>query len=62
MPWHLPCAHLPGATVVIRNVHDNKDQTFLQGHTDRVTCITMSKDGNLLASGQITHMGYPQAG
>ena len=47
---------------MIRNVHDNKDQTFLQGHTDRVTCITMSKDGNLLASGQITHMGYPQAG
>ena len=47
-----------GATVVIRNVHDNKDQTFLQGHTDRVTCITMSKDGKLLASGQITHMGY----
>jgi len=47
-----------GATVVIRNVHDNKDQTFLQGHTDRVTCLAMSKDGNLLASGQITHMGY----
>ena len=28
------------------------------GHTDRVTCLAMSKDGSLLASGQITHMGY----
>jgi len=47
-----------GATVVIRNVHDNKDQFFLQGHSDRVTCLAMSKDGTQLASGQITHMGY----
>ena len=28
------------------------------GHSDRVTCIAISADGNTLASGQITHMGY----
>jgi WD40 repeat protein len=28
------------------------------GHSDRVTCIAISRDGTTLASGQITHMGY----
>ena len=30
----------------------------LPGHSDRVTCIAISRDGTTLASGQITHMGY----
>lgn len=47
-----------GSTVVIRNIESASDQTFLQGHTDRVTCIAVSRDGNTMASGQITHMGY----
>ena len=47
-----------GSTVVIRNVYDNTDQTFLAAHTDRVTCMAMSTDGTMLATGQITHMGY----
>ena len=28
------------------------------GHSDRVTCIAISPNGDMLASGQITHMGY----
>merc|ERR1719230_2087312 len=47
-----------GSTIVIKNVEDTSKQTFLQGHSDRVTCIAMSRNGNTLASGQITHMGY----
>ena len=47
-----------GSTVVVKNVEDTTDQVFLQGHSDRVTCIAMTKDGSMLASGQITHMGY----
>lgn len=47
-----------GSTIVVRNVHDESDQSFLQGHTDRVTCLALSPDGTKMASGQITHMGY----
>ena len=47
-----------GSSIVIRNVHDNSDQVFLQAHTDRVTAMAISADGTMLASGQVTHMGY----
>ena len=47
-----------GSTIVIKNVETTSEQVFLQGHTDRVTCMALSKDGKTLASGQITHMGY----
>jgi len=46
-----------GSTIVIKNVEQTEMQTFLQGHTDRVTCIAISRDGTKLASGQITHPG-----
>jgi len=46
-----------GSTVVVRNVEKPSDQTLLQGHTDSVTCIALTKDGNTMASGQITHGG-----
>jgi len=46
-----------GSTVVIRNVEKPSDQTLLQGHTDSVTCIALSKDGATMASGQITNGG-----
>lgn len=36
-----------------------KPQEFLQGHTDRVTALALSRDGRLLASGQVTHLGCP---
>ena len=47
-----------GSTVVIKNVEDASDQVFLQGHTDRVMCIALTRDGKTMATGQITHMGY----
>jgi len=47
-----------GSTIVIKNVEHTEDQMFLQGHTDRVTCMAISRDGKTLASGQLTHMGY----
>merc|ERR1719230_1373781 len=47
-----------GSTIVIKNVERTDDQVFLQGHTDRVTCMAITRDGNTLATGQITHMGY----
>lgn len=46
-----------GSTIVIRNMNNGK-QKFLTGHTDRVSCFDISKDGNYIASGQITHMGF----
>ncbi|KAL1525886.1 hypothetical protein AB1Y20_020714 [Prymnesium parvum] len=46
-----------GSTVVIRNVESPADQTLLQGHTDSVTCIALTKDGRTMASGQITNGG-----
>jgi len=47
-----------GCTVVVRNLMQ-KTQSFLQGHDNQVNCITVSKSGNLLASGQKTFMGFP---
>jgi len=47
-----------GCTVVLRNLL-KKTQSFLQGHDNQVNCITVSKSGRLLASGQKTFMGFP---
>lgn len=49
--------HPLGSTIVIKNVEDPSDQIFLQGHSGRVTCMALSRDGNTLASGQITQNG-----
>lgn len=47
-----------GCTIVLRNLL-KKTQAFLQGHDNQVNCITVSKSGKLLASGQKTFMGFP---
>eukprot|EP00294_Goniomonas_avonlea_P013212 CAMPEP_0114556708 /NCGR_PEP_ID=MMETSP0114-20121206/9432_1 /TAXON_ID=31324 /ORGANISM="Goniomonas sp, Strain m" /LENGTH=623 /DNA_ID=CAMNT_0001741929 /DNA_START=93 /DNA_END=1964 /DNA_ORIENTATION=- len=47
-----------GSTVVVREVANPQAQRFLQGHSDRVTCIALSPSGRYLASGQCTHMGF----
>lgn len=46
-----------GSTIVIRHIV-SRTQTFLRGHDQKVSCITISRSGNLIASGQQTHMGF----
>eukprot|EP01137_Pigoraptor_chileana_P008790 Opistho-2@56123 len=47
-----------GSTVVVREIANNHKQDFLQGHTNTVSCVAVSKSGRFIASGQITHMGF----
>ncbi|XP_031455049.1 cilia- and flagella-associated protein 52 [Phasianus colchicus] len=46
-----------GCTVVIQDLASKK-QSFLQGHTNNVSCIVVSSSGNYVASGQVTFMGF----
>ncbi|KAJ3271455.1 Cilia- and flagella-associated protein 52 [Terramyces sp. JEL0728] len=46
-----------GSTVVVSD-GKKSSQEFLQGHTNVVTCIAISKCGKYIASGQVTHMGF----
>ena len=46
-----------GSTVVVADPKKGT-QEFLQGHTNVVSCIAISKDGKYIASGQVTHMGF----
>ena len=53
--WHpngrkVVCA--AGAAVVISDLTDPHDQSFLRGHDDTVTCLALSPSGGLVASGQ----------
>mmetsp|Transcript_4864 Transcript_4864/g.10439 ORF Transcript_4864/g.10439 Transcript_4864/m.10439 type:complete len:634 (-) Transcript_4864:766-2667(-) len=47
-----------GSTIVLRDKQDPRSQEFLQGHSDKVSCLALSKSGRYLASGQITYMGF----
>ena len=46
-----------GSTIVVRHIV-TRVQHFLRGHDQRVSCLTVSRSGALLASGQQTHMGF----
>ncbi|KAL5019283.1 hypothetical protein ScPMuIL_005005 [Solemya velum] len=46
-----------GCTVIVENIKTHK-QHFLWGHTDEVSCLAVSNNGDYLASGQNTHMGF----
>ncbi|GMH45198.1 hypothetical protein BSKO_13155 [Bryopsis sp. KO-2023] len=47
-----------GSTVVLRCKDDVGNQEFLQGHSDKVSCLALSPSGKYLASGQVTYMGF----
>jgi WD40 repeat protein len=48
-----------GSSIVVKHLTDNT-QTFLQtnGHTNTVSCLSLSSTGKYLASGEETHMGF----
>nr|AAH72072.1 MGC78960 protein [Xenopus laevis] len=46
-----------GCTIIIENLNTRKQQ-FLQGHTNNVSCVAVSRSGRYLASGQVTYMGF----
>ena len=46
-----------GCNIVIENMKTRK-QEFLVGHNNNVSCITVSKSGRYIASGQVTYMGF----
>eukprot|EP00906_Rhabdomonas_costata_P028803 RCo040722 len=47
-----------GSCVIIRQIGNPLADRFLLGHSDRVSCVAVSKSGRYVASGQITHMGF----
>lgn len=46
-----------GSTVVLRTIKDGR-QELLQGHTSDVSCVSVSRSGSLIASGQVDCMGF----
>ncbi|KAM9363502.1 cilia- and flagella-associated protein 52 [Symphorus nematophorus] len=46
-----------GCTVILKRIKDGK-QEFLRGHTNNVSCISVSKGGSYIASGQVNFMGF----
>ncbi|XP_072239974.1 cilia- and flagella-associated protein 52 isoform X2 [Leuresthes tenuis] len=49
-----------GCTVILKRITDDK-QEFLHGHTNNVSCISVSKSGSYIASGQVNFMGFQAA-
>lgn len=46
-----------GCTILIQAINTN-EQKFLHGHGNNVSCLTISKEGDYIASGQVTFMGF----
>ena len=46
-----------GCNIVVENLQ-TRHQDFLIGHNNNVSCITVSKSGRFIASGQVTYMGF----
>jgi cilia- and flagella-associated protein 52 len=43
--------YISGACIVICDLQDPHQQSFLRSHDDQVTCLAVSNSGQLLASG-----------
>ncbi|KAG7242356.1 hypothetical protein INR49_023485 [Caranx melampygus] len=46
-----------GCTVILKRIKDGK-QEFLHGHSNNVSCVSVSKTGSYIASGQVNFMGF----
>eukprot|EP00940_MAST-03C_sp_MAST-3C-sp2_P002750 g2750.t1 len=46
-----------GTTIVIKNLMTGH-LDFLRGHSNKISCLALSNNGKMLASGQETHMGF----
>lgn len=46
-----------GSAVVLRTIKDGK-QELLQGHTNDVSCLSVSRSGSYIASGQVDSLGF----
>jgi hypothetical protein len=46
-----------GCNIVIENLQ-TRQQEFLIGHNNNVSCIVISKSGRYIATGQVTYMGF----
>ena len=50
-------AYAVGQTVIVKEIGTGKEYRFC-GHSNIVSCVSVSKDGSLLASGQENFMGF----
>lgn len=46
-----------GSAVILRTIKDGK-QELLQGHTNDVSCLSVSRSGSYIASGQVDCVGF----
>jgi hypothetical protein len=46
-----------GCNLVIENLQ-TRQQEFLLGHNNNISCLTISNNGKYIASGQVTFMGF----
>ncbi|KAM4745426.1 cilia- and flagella-associated protein 52-like [Anableps anableps] len=49
-----------GSIIILKEIEDGK-QEFLHGHSNNVSCISVSKSGTYIASGQVNFMGFKAA-
>ncbi|XP_024535234.1 cilia- and flagella-associated protein 52 [Selaginella moellendorffii] len=47
-----------GTCIVLRHRGDDHNQEFLQGHSNKVSCLAISRSGKYLATGQVSYMGF----
>jgi len=43
---------IAGASIIVGDLTDPHNQYFLRGHDDQITCLAISNQGHLIASGQ----------